>query len=379
MPKKQTTKFNRDLWWKLFRAVPAQFKTSTIEQAVMKTLKYYDIPFYLDDFGNIFSVRYPDRPLLNAHMDSVQGVMQFPSDMKFQRSDKGQIFKGDYCLGADDKVGLYIALNYLRDNPNTNFLFTQGEETGLLGVTDWVRNYSKSLDRVTFGLTLDRRGAGDILCTQNSYGTQEFEDILAEVSATGGHGFTPARGTCSDADKLSNYISCANLSVGYYGAHTQSEYVVMSEVFGTEDFVRDIIEQVGDIKFDKPTPKYPVYKGGYSYKNYGKDYTKKIEVVDKDKDKVKNDDVVKYQGGKKVEKFDSTAEENKGPFFGHDAEYWARLSYVVSGNSIEFNPTEADQYLKDLAEERIKTGAESGSVDGKSAEAGVDSIKLDLS
>lgn len=276
---------NYDLWWKLFRSHPAQFHTSTIETAVMKALKYYELPYYVDLDGNIFNVDYVDRPLLNAHMDSVQKYMTFPSDMKFNRDLKlGHIFKGKLCLGADDKVGLYIAINYLKDNPKTNFLFTQGEESGMHGVKNFCNRTSRILSNATFVITLDRRGAHDILCAQHKYGTQEFEDALVNVSATGEHGFKPTRGSACDSDVLKEYLSCANLSVGYYGAHTEQEYVVMKEVFGTEKFLKDICKTIGSTSFKavKPEP--------YKYTNYQEKWAKQQEArLKKEKERKKKD------------------------------------------------------------------------------------------
>jgi len=265
-----TTQLNSNLWWKLFRSIPAQFKGSTIETAVMQTLKYYKIPFEIDSFGNIYSMNYKDRPMLSAHMDSVQETMIFPSDMAFRRNEEWKvIFKGQVCMGADDKVGLYIALNYIRSNPKTNFLFSQGEEIGLLGVKHWCRHNAYLLGDVSFGLVLDRKGSGDILCQQNNYGSQEFEDVLTEVSVRGGYGYKPARGTTSDTNELSGYLSCANLSVGYYGAHADNESVVMSEVFNCENYVQAIIAEHGTTRFNAPVKRksvwdqklYPSYRG----------------------------------------------------------------------------------------------------------------------
>lgn len=343
---------NTNLWWKLFRSIPAQFKNSTIEKAVTDILKLYKVPFYLDDYGNIYNVSYKGRPLLNAHLDSVQEVMAFPADMRFQRSDVGHIFKGRFCLGADDKVGLYIALNYLRDNPDTNFLFTQAEETGCKGVAYWLRNNSGLLRDVTFGLTLDRRGAHDIICTDNKYGTQEFEDMLVEVSAEGDHGFKPARGLSSDADKLSVHISCANLSVGYYEPHTNNEYVIMSEVATTERFVQDIIGKMGDVMYEKPEK----WKTVYGYPQYQGGYTKPVSKIKTEKEK------------KKDEKAKAKADSGKrgkiimGPHVKITQDlmlYWLDRGYYYFDGAFIYDPETAKLRLEGIKAANEKVGGTS--------------------
>ena len=75
----------------------------------------------------------------------------------------------------------------------------------------------KDLDHILYCIVLDRRGGSDILCTDNDYGTKEFETILKEIGKV--YDYKPTRGLWSDTDILSDLLCCANLSVGYYNPH----------------------------------------------------------------------------------------------------------------------------------------------------------------
>lgn len=221
---------------------------------IIKFLKREGIPYSVDPYGNVYNINCRDRPLLNAHMDTVQG----PDDAKLQKFAKiynNQFLKGYGVIGADDKCGIYIILQLLKNN-EFNFLFTVQEEVGCVGARYFVQ--TNDFSYIPYGLTFDRYGPSDILCTENDYGTPEFEEALATVGRE--FGYKPARGILSDADEISDQISTCNLSVGYYGHHTKQEFVDLYELENAVNFTQSILDNI-DQKFKAPNKKY-------SYRNY---------------------------------------------------------------------------------------------------------------
>jgi len=216
------------------------------------------IKYTEDSYGNIFSIDKIGKPLLAAHMDTVQGTRDvILSDFIRLKND---IISGIGVIGADDKNGIFIILELLKEmEDNFNFAFFVEEEIGLNGSSFFVKKHGKYLEKnILYGIVLDRKGSSDILCTSNNYGTFEFEIELETVGDD--FGYISNVGILSDADNLSDYISCTNLSVGYYNAHTKYEYTIVSEIENTLNYVREILLNITS-KFNKPS------KTRYSYLN----------------------------------------------------------------------------------------------------------------
>lgn len=179
----------------------------------------------------------PGTPLICAHMDH---IADFPQS---RIKEKNGILYGTGNLGADDKNGIWLALKLIEQyRENISFIFSVEEESGGaldLGLLDHIEPL---LDKVLYGILFDRLGAGDIICDHNFYGTRAFEKQLYLIGKR--YGYKPARGIWSDADALSHYISCANLSCGYHNAHTSKEYTVISELENALAYGMAIIKQL---------------------------------------------------------------------------------------------------------------------------------------
>jgi acetylornithine deacetylase/succinyl-diaminopimelate desuccinylase-like protein len=262
-----------NLLMKLFHLPSPSYQEILVQEFITKFLEERNIPFNIDDMGNIYNINNEGCVLMSAHMDTVQN----DNDVKMARFAKprGSIIKGNGCLGADDKNGLYIILNLLDSGwkDKINFVFSVEEEVGGNGSEHFVSENGEAISKLPYGLILDRRGANDIICINNDYGTKEFEDELVRLGWK--FGYTPDIGTWSDADKISNYISCANLSVGYYNAHSRHEYVKIDELENASDYVKHIIDNI-EGTFEKPNKyefnSYSKYMGSfypYDFDDYG--------------------------------------------------------------------------------------------------------------
>lgn len=232
---------------------------------IQKYLEEHNIPYEIDDYGNLYNLSDESMPILNAHMDTVQDS----NDGKLQKFAKirNGILSGYGVIGGDDKCGIFIILETLKTHP-VNFIFSVEEEIGTRGITYFMNN--NNISNFPYAITLDRQGSSDIICYQNDYGTLDFEDTLENIGSR--FGYKGAVGLFSDADQISDQISCANLSVGYYNPHQKSEFVNLADLENALKFTRAIIEEV-DEKFKAPAKKYSYHDIGRGYRYYDYDYT----------------------------------------------------------------------------------------------------------
>lgn len=164
-----------------------------------------------------------------AHLDVVREFS--PSDKVVVRDNI--VFRENGILGADDRAGVAIILNLLKEVGNIRtippfkFVFTVGEEQDQYG--------AKAIDPeffedVSFGISLDRKNCKDIVYRSNSqeYSTLEFAEGVARVSSrifSKENAFIPCQGRVSDLSVWSEKDArpCVNLSVGYFDEHTDDE------------------------------------------------------------------------------------------------------------------------------------------------------------
>lgn len=221
-----------------------------------------NIPFLKDKEGNIYNIS-RQAPLLSAHMDTVARDIHTFNSCGLTESiykevvvKKGEdprknikVIKAETprIIGADDKVGCFLIMSLLEENPNLNFLFSTNEEIGAVGAYSFVSN--NDLSHIPYALVLDRAGDRDIICYDNRYGTKEFQDALCVVGQE--FGYSPNTGIFSDCNVLNAQLSCANLSVGYYYAHTPSECIIIQDVEKAFEFAKKITEGIKE-KFAPP-------------------------------------------------------------------------------------------------------------------------------
>lgn len=251
----------------IFKLVSCETQDKTREY-VKDILTKNDVSFYEDKTGNIYNIDKVGVPLLSAHMDTVMKPNDEVLASMVEPDDTKLIVTGGIC-GGDDKCGVYLILKILIEKKhNVNFIFSVNEEIGCLGIKAFFKNKEneeKVKTNSLYCLVLDRNGHSDIICERNDYGTLEFEKALHEVSKRYGMLFEPKMGLFSDADHISNYISTANLSVGYYNAHTANEYIDIDAMEFSGTFVELILSNV-KTKFE---PCEKSYKNWYNYGSYG--------------------------------------------------------------------------------------------------------------
>ena len=243
---------------------------------VKEFLTSIGVAFEVDSYGNIYYLDHENAPLLSAHMDTVRKDSDFVVGAFLTEDEDERIFSGG-ILGGDDKCGVYIILKALKEGKKVNFIFSRDEEIGCLGIKallkpNYVENKTladKIRNNCLWCLVLDRRGNSDIICTKNAYGTLDFEKALEKMSEAGNFGYKAAQGLSSDANTIREFVSTANISVGYYKPHSEEEYIVKADLQKAYDYTIYLIDNLKD-KF-KPTAGY--YSGsGYGYGGYYNGY-----------------------------------------------------------------------------------------------------------
>lgn len=262
-------KIDEGLLLSIFKIGSPSYKETAIASFVKEVLSINGIDFAIDIKGNIYNISNENMPLLSAHMDTVQKeedrlLAEFCRIRTYP--DGKKILKGLGIIGGDDKCGVYIILEMLKSHKNLNFIFSVEEEVGGRGISSFVNE--RDFSKIPYGIVLDRRYGTDIICEKNNYGTKEFENDLATIGKK--YNYSPASGTFSDANSISSFMSCANLSVGYYQPHSTHEYVSLEDLEKAIKYTEEIIMAISK-RYETPktkvtsTPSHGTYWDGYDY------------------------------------------------------------------------------------------------------------------
>ncbi len=204
-----------------------------------------DASFSVDETGSLFITKGEagSYPCVVAHLDQMQKLhsKDFRAvetrDIIFGYSPSKRRQEG---LGADDKNGVWIALQCLAKYDAIKIALFVGEEVGCVG--------SGAADLAFFSdcrfvIQPDRRGNSDLI-TQigwESMCSKEFvKDAQPEL-----FGYKPEDGLMTDIEILRYNglaLSCVNVSCGYYEPHTDHEFTVKEDLLHCLNFVQHIIE-----------------------------------------------------------------------------------------------------------------------------------------
>lgn len=169
-----------------------------------------------------------------AHVDIFH--MSPPHQVWFSRTRAGAIkvwgtdkWRYSEGIGADDRCGVFLMRELLRRGSKAHFLFTDGEERGLIGARESVPTLKKTpqVEDIRLFIQLDRKGINDAVF----YGcnSKEARQYVKRF------GYTEAAGSCSDISAICPALNVAgvNLSVGYENAHSRTEFVLWDAMMAT--------------------------------------------------------------------------------------------------------------------------------------------------
>lgn len=223
-----------------------RLKAEDLQKYISMYFKSIQRPFVQTD-GFIYSKG--SIPLmLVAHMDTVH--REQPTICK---SDDEKIWMAPEGIGGDDRSGIWIILEIMKKH-DVHVLFTQGEEVGCVGATDFTT--CGIYPEINFMVEVDRKGDDDAVFYD--CGNEEFKDFIIETT-----GYVESYGSFSDISVLAPHLNRAavNLSSGYYNPHTNYEYINLDDMKNTRKAIESIIEEMNWDKVYNYQKKYKTYSG----------------------------------------------------------------------------------------------------------------------
>lgn len=196
------------------------------------------------------------RPIgLVAHTDTVHPIIDKLSIIQYDNILFGYGYDtvldvkkyGVQGCGGDDKVGIYICLQALKDLPDVKCVFYRQEETGCKGSGE---SDVKYFNNCRFVIQCDRKGNADFITKTNGYiisGDDFIEDATPLMEK---YGYKVAQGTSTDVGKLAQMglgLSACNLSCGFYEPHYKDTYVDIGDVQNCYNLITDMYYKMDKI------------------------------------------------------------------------------------------------------------------------------------
>ena len=263
--------------------------------------------------GNIYVTKgkATSYPCIVAHTDTVHTIIDdfqvktLNNDIMYAMDGKTGLQTG---IGGDDKVGIYVALEMLRNHDIMKCAFFRDEEVGCVGSS--VSN-KRFFENVEFVFQCDRQKYEDFVRKISGKWLHDdvFADKIAPILAKYGKKEDLLGGT-TDVGQLHTRgvkVCMSNISCGYYRPHRDIEIISIPEVLDTTDFVNELVLTLAgkiwiNSDYDRTVTKVgnKNYKWGGNSRHYGRGnntvwcYTKNawVKPEDKIKEKWEDDDYV---------------------------------------------------------------------------------------
>ena len=225
-------------------------KENRMVNHIEKKLRSFGVTTYRDKANNLYATKGVSEtyPCIVAHTDEVHAykpkgfkVVQY-QNMLFGIDANRSKFSG---IGADDKNGIWVALKCFEKYDVMKAAFFVSEEIGCVGSRVADMNF---FDDCRFVLQCDRKNGSDFIT--NASMTELCSDEFVKAAQIKRFGYKPAHGIMTDVMQLKHNglsVSCANISCGYYNAHTENEYTVIPELENCLKLVENIIETCTDV------------------------------------------------------------------------------------------------------------------------------------
>lgn len=211
-------------------------------------------------------------PCLVAHMDEVPEF----------NANKQVVFAGNFAfticqktgerdgLGADDKNGIYIALELLKIHDKLKIFFSVGEEIGLFGTNRVDINF---FNDIGYMLQCDRRGHDDIITSTNGVEVMNDYFLYEILDHCEAYGYSENSGTSTDIGGLKKRgvnVAACNISCGYYNEHMDDEFTYFPALVNALNFTNGIINIADTKRYPHKATKIKYSYSTYNYANaYG--------------------------------------------------------------------------------------------------------------
>lgn len=179
----------------------------------------------VDFFGNqIIDIGSKPNVIWSSHTDTVHntsGLQRLIINKNFVRAAPS---KDSNCLGADCTTGVWLMLEMLDAGVEGRYIFHRDEEAGGKGSKYIAKSTPDVLKGIDAAIAFDRRGCTDIITHQGSSRTASDEFAKSVADEILGNYKACSYGSFTDTKSYMGLVpECTNLSVGYAGAHTNSE------------------------------------------------------------------------------------------------------------------------------------------------------------
>lgn len=217
-------------------------------------------------------------PTIVAHLDQVQKCHPHDftaiqaNDLIFGYSPSKKQFCG---LGADDKNGIWIALNCIKKYDVLKCVFFVEEEIGCRGSEEAVLDFFTDS---RFIIQCDRRGGSDLITNIGGWTPLCSEAFMKAIDFEK-FGYKEETGMITDVGELKERglkVSALNMSCGYYNPHTDEEFTIKSELDNCLAFVQHIIETCTEIY---PHEYYDDWMGDYGDYNKCEEWDEMFDIV----------------------------------------------------------------------------------------------------
>lgn len=268
------------------------------------------VTYFQDGDNNLYIEKNLDNnqpsflPLLVSHMDTVHYILEYDSKLakkgktikdwktgtqygktkyKVYRipnpENKGYVYFSETGIGGDDKNGLFICLEMLRNRniKHLKVLFTTEEETGQKGAEKAIKNHKDWFSNISYMLEPDRKGNVDIIY-QWGAGSTFSDDFLNIVQPVWNKfKYSKSSGSVTDIFMLFEEldISCFNYSCGYYEPHSSNEYINENDLRRALDFTHALLKTIPLDKVYTHNYEPRTYNYNYGYNNYSSSFYKK--------------------------------------------------------------------------------------------------------
>lgn len=232
-----------------------------------------------DSYGNLLGVLKCGTGegatiLLSAHMDTVKGVRANKQLVERDGIIKARLPNGMRgVLGADDRAGIAIVLEVLRNIPKSfngtiKVAFSREEEVGCIGADYIKKSFLKDVD---LAIVVDRRGSRDIVIgCDMAFCSNAVGEFMEHVSEVADMRWNCVEGGVSDAVSFSSRgINSVNLSAGYGNEHTIHEYVSIRDMKQTAQLITQSLALVNNF-----------YKSFGNVPNWNKWVSRQVQIVD---------------------------------------------------------------------------------------------------
>ena len=235
-------------------------------QYIVETTENLCDEITLDDLGNIYITKgtcEPNTyyPCFVAHLDTVHEKVDMVVEEERHPNAQGELkpaFKAyeevsgePTGIGGDDKAGVFICLELLRELDKCKIFLPVAEETGCHGSKKANPDFFKDVGYAiqfdsTENNTMSKTLMGVKLFENEGNFIEEVKEVILE------HGITDwLHHPYTDTMMLKNLFdfSCLNFAAGYYQYHTKNEYVIIEDTLNTLSLAKKIVKILGNKKY----------------------------------------------------------------------------------------------------------------------------------